>query len=710
MRPRKRSFRRSLVTNLVLVVLVIGVTVAGFAFLALREATRRGAEAIMASAVSAIAANNTDFYRTLEKVFVLVEFWSRRTWNGGWDTYEFDKTFPPLLMAYYEASSLYLALESGDFYLLSREGGQWTSWTVRPLAWGDRVLVRRWSDGDPLPEEHWENRAFDVTALDWYTGALALLAQQGPDAPLARRVFAADPRLSPATGQPGRALSFATKTQLGDAMVFGFERSLTVLSDSMRGLRLLDDGMVAGLFGNPLSEASLLLTGVPARDGAGREVPPGPYLLRPAAALGGPVADLVARLFRNGRFASGVPVRFTSGGEAWWGMAQQLEEAVFDVTALSPSWIVAAVPEADLRRRLPDLTLPLAAAVLVALLLALWRAVALASQYGQPIDHLVEQSRRMQRLDFERPTLIDTPIVEIDILGGTLEAMRRALRSYASISEEVRIADTITRASLPLELARPPGFELEASWRPAEDTGGELFDVVASGADRVDLLLLAPEGFGVEAAVLSAQLRAVFRAALRGGAEPAAILLQLELCLCRDLRDSRPVRAWLGRLDAARGTLTCLAAGLEANAVLLEPGQAAVRTLAGDGPPLAAHGAAVLRRPVTVELAPGATLAVVSNGVIDALDLDRRRFGLERMAATLAEPPAAVAADLLERLERAIERFVGDRSRLQDRTILLLRRLPAPVSASGGPTSDGLASEGSDAGGAVAVPAAQELA
>ena len=79
-----------------------------------------------------------------------------------------------------------------------------------------------------------------------------------------------------------------------------------------------------------------------------------------------------------------------------------------------------------------------------------------------------------------------------------------------------------------------------------------------------------------------------------------------------------------------------------------------------------------------------------------------------------------VAADLLERLERAIERFVGDRSRLQDRTILLLRRLPAPVSASGGPTSDGLASdglasdglasEGSDAGGAVAVPAAQELA
>ena len=121
-------------------------------------------------------------------------------------------------------------------------------------------------------------------------------------------------------------------------------------------------------------------------------------------------------------------------------------------------------------------------------------------------------------------------MVEIGILASTIEGMRRALRSYATISEETRIAEAIMRGTLSADLPRPEGFEIEALRRPADETGGEVFDVALRlGREREDtaLLLLDPNGFGVEAAVLSAQLRAVFRAAVRTGTALDEVARQL---------------------------------------------------------------------------------------------------------------------------------------------------------------------------------------
>ena len=42
---------------------------------------------------------------------------------------------------------------------------------------------------------------------------------------------------------------------------------------------------------------------------------------------------------------------------------------------------------------------------------------------------------------------VETDIVELNILGQAMESMRRALRSYAAVSEEERIAEAITRAA-----------------------------------------------------------------------------------------------------------------------------------------------------------------------------------------------------------------------------------------------------------------------
>jgi serine phosphatase RsbU (regulator of sigma subunit) len=663
-------------TNLALIVVVFGLIMAGVTWTAVRFAARRASEAMTTQVVDGLARADEGFYQSVERIFILADFWVDRTWSGGFDTYEFDRTFPPLLLAFYEASSFYLALGSGDLYMISRDGERWVSWTVRPIAWGDRAIVRTWSDARPIPEERWVKLTFDVRDLPWFKGALALLPPANVPAPLANRVFSAPPAIAPATGNPGRAISMVRRTQLGDPMVFCFERSLDGLTAQLQRTRVLEDGTAAMLYGQPDRPPGLIYLGVPRSPELPDAAAADRFILEPVADLPGPIADFVAAVVGRGGYDSGTPLRFSSEGAAWWGLARRLETNAFDLPT-SPTWVAAVVPEADLLRRLPNLTLALAAATSLALVLALIRALRLAGSYSRPVDQLVEQSRRMQRLDFDRPTEVQTNVVELGILASTIEGMRRALRSYATISEETRIAEAIMRGTLSADLPRPEGFEIEALRRPADEIGGEVFDVaprLGEAHEDTALLLLAPPGFGVEAAVLSAQLRAVFRASVRAGTVLDAIAAQLEACLTQDLRDAGTVRAWLGFLDRDQARLLWLAAGLGANAVHLTP-SGSVRVLAAADPPLGAHLPAGGRTVGSITLAPGDLLLLVSNGVLDALNRNRERFGLERVRGIAAAHAAETGAVLLATLDRELTSFCGDASAMADRTMLLVRRL-----------------------------------
>ena len=226
-----------------------------------------------------------------------------------------------------------------------------------------------------------------------------------------------------------------------------------------------------------------------------------------------------------------------------------------------------------------------------------------------------------------------------------------------------------------------PGYEFEALWRPAEETGGELFDVVldrkAEGGSPVGgaaLLLLDPDSFGVEAAVLSAQLRAVFRAANRSGLSPTAVAARLQSCFADDLRDAGVMRAWLGFLDAATGTVGWIAAGLGANLVHLRAGTGDAVLVASSEPALgAAPGHAF--QPSSLELAPGDILAVVSNGIIDALNKERQRLGLAWLQQLLVRQASADAATLAREVDSAVTAFTAAARLPADRTVLLLKRL-----------------------------------
>jgi phosphoserine phosphatase len=95
------------------------------------------------------------------------------------------------------------------------------------------------------------------------------------------------------------------------------------------------------------------------------------------------------------------------------------------------------------------------------------------------------------------------------------------------IERDLAVAREIQMNVLPRELPKYPGYDLAAASVPAEETGGDIYDVVpVADASSCVLLLADATGHGIGPALSVTQVRAMLRIAVRLGARLRDVLEQ----------------------------------------------------------------------------------------------------------------------------------------------------------------------------------------
>jgi hypothetical protein len=250
------------------------------------------------------------------------------------------------------------------------------------------------------------------------------------------------------------------------------------------------------------------------------------------------------------------------------------------------------------------------------------------------------------------------------------------------------IAETLQRALL-TDLPTTPELRLAARYLPAThglNIGGDWYDAFRQPDGSLITVIGDVTGHGLHAAVMMSQLRTALRAYAVDGGTPGQLLTRLHILL-HHLQPDLYATAVIARFHPDDPTLTWAAAGHPPPVLRTPDGQ--VHTL--DAKPGAMLGIP-LRQEIgdhTVRLAPGSTLALYTDGLVErrAQGIDP---GIERLAAALgAFRSEDLDTDLDGSADRLLHPLLSDSER-DDDVCLLLCHLPNRAAETLRPSPAGL--------------------
>jgi len=263
--------------------------------------------------------------------------------------------------------------------------------------------------------------------------------------------------------------------------------------------------------------------------------------------------------------------------------------------------------------------------------------------------------------------------MQVDI-GQYLDEIKVTLDAKQRLEGELSAARQIQMAMLPRlpEDGRlTDGCDVAATLIPAKAVGGDLFDLIPLVDGRLLFMVGDVSDKGAAAALFMAKTVALANLLGRDGVAPAELLGRLNQELCRDNDACMFVTALCGVLDPASGEVVYANAGHNAPLRFGRDGQAAYI----DMPPGTMLGVfeEATYREMRLELHPGETLLLYTDGVTEANNIELELFGDDRLEAFPGGLFASSAA-LVKGVVDAVEAFAGEAEQADDITVLALRR------------------------------------
>ena len=221
-------------------------------------------------------------------------------------------------------------------------------------------------------------------------------------------------------------------------------------------------------------------------------------------------------------------------------------------------------------------------------------------------------------------------------------------RERERFEHELQVAQLIQQHFLPLTLPQPPGWSVQAHYRPARAVGGDFYDFVERPDGTLAFAVGDVTDKGVPAAMVMAATRSFLRAAGQDQAGPGELLARVNDLLQADMPPRMFVTCLYGILDPRTGRVRFANAGHNLPIVRTTGGADELRAT---GMPLGLLPG-MRYEETEAQLHPGDQLVLHSDGIAEAHSPSREMFGIPRLRAVLADAPTGdrLLADVLESL------------------------------------------------------------
>jgi serine phosphatase RsbU (regulator of sigma subunit) len=234
---------------------------------------------------------------------------------------------------------------------------------------------------------------------------------------------------------------------------------------------------------------------------------------------------------------------------------------------------------------------------------------------------------------------------DLELLMGVADQASAALEN-AKLHEDLlareryerdlHLAREVQQGFLPRRSPEVPGYEFFPYYESAQEVGGDYYDFIQLGPQRLAIMLGDVAGKGVPAALLMAKVSADARFCMLTEVEPAAGITKLNTLVQQAGMADRFVTLVAAVLDYAKHSVTLVNAGHPSPLLY---GKAA-KTL-GEATPRDIVGLPIgvvdgfEYSSCQVQLQPGDSLLIFSDGVTDAMDVNSVQFQIKGIYAAV---------------------------------------------------------------------------
>ena len=247
------------------------------------------------------------------------------------------------------------------------------------------------------------------------------------------------------------------------------------------------------------------------------------------------------------------------------------------------------------------------------------------------------------------------------------------------ITEQVRLAGHIQRRMIPEKAPQIQGLDIAAIYIPCFDVGGDFYDFLRLGENKIGIAIADVIGKGIPAAIMTSSFRGALRAYSECDCRSEALLetvRRLNKMACEECQGGEFVSLFYGIVDNDKRTFTYCNCGHEPP-VLLRNGQ--ITDLNKGGLVLGVLPRAEYQSE-TVQLKDNDCLLFYTDGLIDASNFDGDTWGRDRLLETFNHCKPSSAEQVIKNVLAYRRRFVGLAQQVDDTSMVVVKVTKPPDS------------------------------
>jgi len=251
------------------------------------------------------------------------------------------------------------------------------------------------------------------------------------------------------------------------------------------------------------------------------------------------------------------------------------------------------------------------------------------------------------------------------------------------MAKELEIAWNVQKSLLPQKDPDIPGFDIAGMCQPAEEVGGDYYDYIPIGKDKLVMIIADVSGKGTPAAFYMTLTKGFIQSHIREDISPKEMLINVNRQMVETIDRKSFVTMFIAILDRNSGKITCARAGHNPGIHYSHKKRKSVHFRPG-GIALGLRKEEFFSKAVReyeLQLRENDWLVLYTDGFIEAVNAESEEFGEERLKLLVQGNHKSNAKTMVTTIFEEVKDFAGSSPQYDDMTIICLKVTPKPGAA-----------------------------